>query len=43
MHSIGIDVSKKKLDVCMIVDTETGKRKSKVIANDASAINTFLA
>lgn len=43
MHYIGIDVSKKKLDICMIVDTEIDKKKSKVIANDASAINQFLA
>lgn len=43
MHYIGIDVSKKKLDICMIVDIETGKKKTKVIANDAQAASHFIA
>ena len=33
MFYLGIDVSKKKLD-CLLLDTSTGKRKSKSIAND---------
>lgn len=42
MIYLGIDVSKAKLDCCLLVDAERLKRKSKSIANSASGIAELL-
>lgn len=42
MYYIGVDVSKKKLDICLVSDAEPNKRKTKSIPNNPNSINAFL-
>jgi transposase len=43
MFFIGIDVSKAKLDCSLLLDTTSGKRKSKTVANSKSGVIDLLA
>ena len=43
MFYLGMDVSKAKLDCCLLLDGATGKRKAKVVANSKSGIADLLA
>jgi len=43
MYQIGIDVSKKKLDICLLLDGISGKRKTKVIDNNAHASSELIS
>lgn len=42
MLQIGIDVSKKKLDICLLLEGISGKRKTKVIDNNAHSANELI-
>ncbi|WP_032114711.1 IS110 family transposase (plasmid) [Candidatus Arsenophonus nilaparvatae] len=42
MYQIGIDVSKKKLDICLLAKGIEGKQKNKVIKNDQHSANTLI-
>lgn len=43
MHTIGVDVSKKKLHVAYLVDPAREKVKSKAVSNDPAGFKTLLA
>ncbi len=43
MFHIGIDVSKKKLDICLLLDGISGKRKTKVLSNDTHAVPQLIS
>lgn len=43
MFYVGIDVSKKKLDTCLLVDGESGKRKTKSLPNGISSAETLMS
>ena len=43
MFFIGIDVSKAKLDCCLLLDVANGKRKSKSVANSKFGFADMLA
>lgn len=43
MYQIGIDVSKKKLDICLLFYGILGKRKTKVIDNDAHSSRELIS
>lgn len=43
MKYIGVDVSKEKLDCCLLHDASGTKRKSKVVANSVPGMNNLLA
>ncbi|WP_290606421.1 transposase [Arsenophonus sp. ENCA] len=42
MYQIGIDVSKKKLDICLLAKGIEGKQKTKVIKNDHHSAKTLI-
>ncbi|MBN3104025.1 transposase, partial [Pectobacterium brasiliense] len=37
MYYVGIDISKRFIDVCLLVDGIKGKRKTKVLPNDPNS------
>lgn len=43
MKHIGVDVSKEKLDCCLLREASGTKRKSKVVANSVPGVNNLLA
>jgi hypothetical protein len=43
MFFIGIDVSKAKLDCCLLLDVASNKRRAKVVANSKTGIIDLLA
>jgi transposase len=43
MFYLGIDVSKAKLDCCLLVDADTLKRKTKTVDNSSSGVANLLA
>lgn len=43
MFFIGIDVSKAKLDCCLLLDPARGKRKIKPVANSPAGVSELLA
>lgn len=43
MIYLGMDVAKAKLDCCLLLDEASGKRKTKVISNNAAGITDLLA
>jgi len=43
MFFIGIDVSKAKLDCCLLVDAETQKRRAKSVANSSDGITNLVS
>jgi len=43
MFYLGIDVSKAKLDCCLLLDEVSGKRKTKVVSNTSSGVADLLA
>lgn len=43
MFYLGMDVAKVKLDCCLLLDDASGKRKTKVVANNKSGIADLLA
>lgn len=43
MRYLGIDVSKEKLDCCLLADAADSKRKTKVVSNSAQGVQTLLA
>jgi transposase len=42
MYKVGIDVSKKKLDICLLTKGIEGKQKTKVIKNDLHSAKTLI-
>lgn len=42
MYQVGIDVSKKKLDICLLVNGINGKQKTKVMENDCHSAKTLI-
>jgi len=42
MMYLGIDVSKAKLDCCLLLNTEAGKRKTKCVANNDHGFSDLL-
>lgn len=42
MCQVGIDVSKKKLDICLLTTGINGKRKTKVIENNHHSVKTLI-
>lgn len=42
MHYVGVDVSKRKLDLCLLVNPEQKKYKSKVIENSVSGVENMI-
>lgn len=43
MYFIGIDVSKAKLDCCLLLDVASGQRKAKTVANSKAGVAGLLA
>jgi len=43
MYFIGIDVSKIKLDCCLLLDADNHKRRAKVVANAKAGIANLIA
>jgi transposase len=43
MRYLGVDVSKEKLDCCLLADANGTKRKNKVVANNAAGVRSLLS